>query len=213
MERLSTAWAIGRRRVSIEMLTFVRDREAAFFTMLLPVLLLVVFGSAFQGDVGPGISFTQYFLAGMIASGIVYTSFQNLAITIPQERDGHRLPEWSREAVVKTIHNDVFKSAALKYGSERRVLLLHGGPAMSYGYLVGMLDVLPDWSIASFQQRGRHPSTTQGPFDVPTMLADIGHVLEHLGGDLPVLVGADELVGLGLVASRQLEGLVHAIGG
>ena len=84
---MSTAWAIGRRRVSIELLTFVRDREAAFFTMLLPVLLLVVFGSAFQGDVGPGISFTQYFLAGMIASGIVYTSFQNLAITIPQERD------------------------------------------------------------------------------------------------------------------------------
>jgi ABC-2 type transport system permease protein len=33
------------------------------------------------------VSFSQYFLAGMIASGIVYTSFQNLAISIPQERD------------------------------------------------------------------------------------------------------------------------------
>ena len=65
---------------------------------------------------------------------------------------------------------------------DRRVLLLHGGPAMSYGYLDGLLDVLPDWSIASFQQRGRDPSTTQGPFDVPTMLGDIGHVLEHLAG-------------------------------
>ncbi len=81
------AWTVGLRRVSIELRTFVRDREAAFFTMVLPVLLLVVFGSAFQGDVAPGISFTQYFLAGMIASGIVYTSFQNLAISIPQERD------------------------------------------------------------------------------------------------------------------------------
>src|SRR5205085_1587802 len=65
----------------------VRDREAAFFTMILPVLLLVVFGSAFSGTVAPGIRFSQYFLAGMIASGIVYTSFQNLAIAIPQERD------------------------------------------------------------------------------------------------------------------------------
>ena len=55
--------------------------------MLLPVLLLVVFGSAFNGNVAPGITFSQYFLAGMIASGIVYTSFQNLAIAIPQERD------------------------------------------------------------------------------------------------------------------------------
>ena len=43
--------------------------------------------SAFTGDVAPGITFSQYFLAGMIASGIVYTSFQNLAIAIPQERD------------------------------------------------------------------------------------------------------------------------------
>lgn len=80
-------WTIGLHRVRIELLQFARDREAAFFTMLLPVLLIVVFGSAFQGDVAPGISFTQYFIAGMIASGIVYTSFQNLAITIPQERD------------------------------------------------------------------------------------------------------------------------------
>ena len=37
--------------------------------MLLPVLLLVVFGSAFTGDVAPGIKFSQYFLAGMLASG------------------------------------------------------------------------------------------------------------------------------------------------
>ena len=51
------------------------------------MLLLVVFGSAFNGNVAPGITFSQYFLAGMIASGIVYTSFQNLAIAIPQERD------------------------------------------------------------------------------------------------------------------------------
>jgi ABC-2 type transport system permease protein len=80
-------WRIGLRRVRIELLQFGRDREAAFFTMILPVLLLVVFGSAFTGEVARGIPFSQYFLAGMVASGIVYTSFQNLAISIPQERD------------------------------------------------------------------------------------------------------------------------------
>ena len=80
-------WALGLRRVRIELLQFVRDRESAFFTMILPVLLLVVFGSAFTGDVVEGVSFSQYFLAGMLASGIVYTTFQNLAISIPQDRD------------------------------------------------------------------------------------------------------------------------------
>lgn len=85
--RLPGTLAIGWHRVRIELLQFTRDREAAFFTMLLPVLLLIVFGSAFSGEVAPGVSFSQYFLAGMLASGIVYTSFQNLAIAIPQERD------------------------------------------------------------------------------------------------------------------------------
>jgi len=84
-------WALGMRRVRIELLQFVRDRESAFFTMILPVLLLIVFGSAFSGDIVEGVSFSQYFLAGMLASGIVYTTFQNLAITIPQERDAGTL--------------------------------------------------------------------------------------------------------------------------
>ena len=86
-DRLPGTMAIGLRRVHLELLTFVRDREAAFFTLVLPVLLLVVFGSAFDDDVVPGVSFSQYFLSGMIASGVVYTAFQNLAIVIPQERD------------------------------------------------------------------------------------------------------------------------------
>lgn len=85
--RLPGVWTLGLRRIRIELLQFSRDREAAFFTMILPVLLLVVFGSAFDEDIAPGVSFSQYFLAGMLASGIVYTSFQNLAIALPQERD------------------------------------------------------------------------------------------------------------------------------
>lgn len=37
------------------------------------------------------ITFAQYFVAGMIASGILYTSFQNLAISIPLEREDSTL--------------------------------------------------------------------------------------------------------------------------
>jgi len=79
---------IGRARVAIELKQFFRDRESALFNFMLPMILLIVFGSVFSGDIGSaGISFAQYFLAGMIASGILYTAFQNLAIAIPMERD------------------------------------------------------------------------------------------------------------------------------
>jgi len=81
--------AIGLSRVGVELKQLFRDREAAVFTLALPMILMIVFGSVFGNDAlaDTGITFAQYFVAGMIASGIVYTSFQNLAIGIPQERD------------------------------------------------------------------------------------------------------------------------------
>lgn len=81
--------SMGLGRVGIELKQFFRDKESAVFNFLLPVILLVIFGSVFSGqDLGnSGITFSQYFVAGMIASGILYTSFQNLAISIPMERE------------------------------------------------------------------------------------------------------------------------------
>jgi ABC-2 type transport system permease protein len=113
---LPGVWAVGLRRVRIELLQFGRDREAALFTMILPVLLLVVFGSAFSGDVAPGVSFSQYFLAGMLASGIVYTSFQNLAIVIPQERD---------DGTLKRLQGTPMPKAAYFVGKIGLVLLTY----------------------------------------------------------------------------------------
>ncbi|MCF8529820.1 MAG: ABC transporter permease [Candidatus Nanopelagicales bacterium] len=83
------ALRIGLGRVGIELKQFFRDKESAVFNFLLPMILLVIFGSVFGGqDLGnSGITFAQYFVAGMIASGILYTSFQNLAISIPMERE------------------------------------------------------------------------------------------------------------------------------
>lgn len=81
--------SVGLSRVGIELKQLFRDRESAVFTLALPMILMIVFGSVFgnQELEGSDITFAQYFVAGMIASGIVYTSFQNLAIGIPQERD------------------------------------------------------------------------------------------------------------------------------
>lgn len=80
---------LGFARSRIELLQFFRDRESAVFNFALPMILLVIFGSVFGGEElgDSGITFAQYFVAGMIASGILYTSFQNLAIAIAMERE------------------------------------------------------------------------------------------------------------------------------
>lgn len=78
---------IGWQRGGIEIKQFVRQRESVVFTLLFPVMLLFIFGSVFKDKIAPGVTFSQYFVAGMIASGLVNTGFQQLAITIPMERD------------------------------------------------------------------------------------------------------------------------------
>ena len=80
---------LGYSRIGVELKQLLRDREATFWTLAFPIVLMVIFGSVFgEQKLGPtGVTFAQYFVAGMIASGVLYTSFQNLAIAIPQERD------------------------------------------------------------------------------------------------------------------------------
>jgi ABC-2 type transport system permease protein len=84
---VSNILKIGWLRGLLEIKTFMRQRESVVFTLLFPVLLLFIFGSVFKGQVSGDVSFSQYFLAGMIASALVNTGFQQLAIMIPIERD------------------------------------------------------------------------------------------------------------------------------
>jgi pimeloyl-ACP methyl ester carboxylesterase len=75
-------------------------------------------------------------------------------------------------------------------GSGPRVLLLHGGPGLSFNYLDDLADELGDGhEIASYQQRGLAPSTARKPYDVPTQVADVAHVLDALGWDRATVVG------------------------
>jgi ABC-2 type transport system permease protein len=91
---LSRLVRIGLARGHVELLQFSRERDAMVFIFGFPIILLLIFGSAFGDDIAPGVSFSQYFTAGMIASGLMITSFQSLAIQIAIERDDgtlHRL--------------------------------------------------------------------------------------------------------------------------
>ena len=87
MNKIPSALNLGIRRGALEIRQFSRQRESVVFTLLFPVILLAIFGSVFKDTIAPGVTFSQYFVAGMIASGLVNTGFQALAITIPMERD------------------------------------------------------------------------------------------------------------------------------
>lgn len=78
---------VGLHRGALEIKQFTRQRESVVFTIFFPVMLLFIFGSVFSGKIAPGVTFSQYFISGMIASGLVNTGFQQLAIMIPIERD------------------------------------------------------------------------------------------------------------------------------
>jgi len=87
MNSLVTTIRIGLLRSGLELKQFLRQRESVVFTLFFPVILLFIFGTVFKDTIAPGVTFSQYFVAGMIASGLVNTGFQALAIMIPVERD------------------------------------------------------------------------------------------------------------------------------
>jgi len=86
--RPASALVLGFERGVLEIKQQVRNKQALFFTLLFPVMLLVLFGAIFNGKVaGTGIDLRQVFIAGIIASGVMSASFSSLAIGIAIERD------------------------------------------------------------------------------------------------------------------------------
>lgn len=78
-------------RTRFELQTFFRTPEQVFFTFLLPVLFVLIFSTIFSGaiDGPPGaeqVQFAQYFVPGMIATGVVSATFASLAMTVAMEQ-------------------------------------------------------------------------------------------------------------------------------
>ncbi|MFG3301120.1 ABC transporter permease [Micromonospora chersina] len=94
--------ALALRQGRLEITQFLRSRESVVFTMGFPVIMILIFAAIFNDEIAPGVSYTQYFITGMIATGLMTVSFQNLGIWIPIERDrgvlkryrGTPMPKW-----------------------------------------------------------------------------------------------------------------------
>ena len=86
--KLPGQWRLGAARGGVEVKTFFRDRMAVAFVFGLPPILLVLLGSIFGHQAAAqGVTVGQLFTAGMIAGGIMSTSFQYLGIEIATERE------------------------------------------------------------------------------------------------------------------------------
>ena len=78
---------------------------------------------------------------------------------------------------------------AWQRGRGPHVLLLHGGPGVS-DYTESLAAELEDaYTVTRYQQRGVAPSTTEGPFDVATNVADAIAVMDGAGIERAYLLG------------------------
>ncbi len=85
------AVALGLDRTVLELKMYSREKEAVFFSFLMPILLLalfsVIFGGQFGDDGSGGMTAGGYFLPGMLSAGVLLTSFQTMAMSVTSERD------------------------------------------------------------------------------------------------------------------------------
>ena len=104
-------------RFRIETIEFVRSREQMIFIFAFPMIFLVLFGTIFGGQLlgDTDVTFAQYFLAGMIATGIINTGFQSLAMGIAIDR---------QEDILKRIHATPLPASAFFAGKILQVLVV-----------------------------------------------------------------------------------------
>lgn len=71
----------------VQQLLFWRNREAAFFSFLFPILLLVLLGSVYGDEPIEGVKAATYLLVGLLGYGLAATAFASLAITLVVRRE------------------------------------------------------------------------------------------------------------------------------
>jgi ABC-2 type transport system permease protein len=72
-----------------DLLGFLRNRQARFFTLILPLLFLVIFVGVFGNDTvrATGVKASTYYVPGISALGLIAASFVNLVISITAQRE------------------------------------------------------------------------------------------------------------------------------
>jgi ABC-2 type transport system permease protein len=78
--------SLALHQLRAELLTFRRNREAAFFIFVFPLLLLLLLGSFYEGEI-EGEPAANYLLVGILGYGAANTAFGGLAILLVVRRE------------------------------------------------------------------------------------------------------------------------------
>ena len=85
---LPAVWRVGLSRGAVELKSFFRERQAVVFIFAMPAVMLVLLGAIFgQQHDGAGVTIGDLYVAGLIAGGVMATSYQNLGMSIAFERE------------------------------------------------------------------------------------------------------------------------------
>lgn len=87
---------VALHQFRFDLLAFLRNRQSRFFTLVLPVLFLVIFSSVFGRNStievpGGRIDASVYYVPGIITLGIISASFVNLVISVTAQRESGAL--------------------------------------------------------------------------------------------------------------------------
>lgn len=93
-------------QIRYELRAFVRNRARGLFTFMFPLMFLVIFASLFKGEHisrRGGIPYDDFFVPGILAYGVISTTFINMAISTSILRDegilkrmqGTPMPRWA----------------------------------------------------------------------------------------------------------------------
>ncbi len=119
MTRVWPSWSRQAvRQARAQTLVFVRTPIAAFFTLLLPLVMLIVFNALFDGEVdtelGP-IKISQFYTSGLAAFTAVSATYTNLVNFIPMRRD---------EGILKRVRGTPLQPSAYIGGVVLSALLI-----------------------------------------------------------------------------------------
>jgi ABC-2 type transport system permease protein len=135
-----------------EQVLFWRNREAAFFTFLLPVIFFLVFGSIYGDDIikKEHIRAKDFLLAGMVGYGVASTAFAGLAITMVIRRESGVLKRIRATPLPPATYlGAVLASAFLVFCVQTIVLILCGRIFFGIAFPKAPLSLLAAVTIGS----------------------------------------------------------------